>query len=142
MFRLEAFLLRFRRLAAPPGLAGPAAVSVDRTADITMELAGLLSAIDAVEDEADAIGRQAMERSLARTTLAESQASDQLAEVDRRLSGVRAEVMKQRRHSQALEARTLIRHARTEAARIERTAALRAPDLVDRVATCIRALRE
>ena len=142
MFRLEEFLLRFRRLAAPPGLAGPAGVAVDRTADITMELAPLLVAIDEIEDEADAIERQASEHGVERVALAENEARRLVADADSRVAEVRTAIVGERHRTRAVEVRTLRRRARTEADRIGRTAALHAPELVDRAVARIRAKAE
>ncbi len=141
MFRLEELLLRFRRLAAPPGLAGPAAVAVDRTADITLELGPLLAAIDAIEDEADAIVREARERGVERRALGETEARRLLADAEPRVAELRTAVVRERHRTRALEARTVLRQARAEADRVERTAGLHAPELVERALASIRAMR-
>jgi hypothetical protein len=140
MFRLEEFLLRFRRLAAPPGLAGPAAVAVDRTADITMELGLLLVAIDEIEDEADAVERQASEHGVERMALAENEARRLVADADRRVADVHAAVVGEHHRNRVLETRTLRRRARAEADRIERTAGRHTPELVDRALARLRAM--
>lgn len=142
MFRLEEFLLRFRRLTVPPGLAGPAAVAVDRTADITTELAALFVAIDEIEDEADAIERRAREHDVERMALAEAEARLLLADSERRVAEVRTAVLSERHRTQALEARALRRQARAEAARIARTAGLHAPELAELAVARIRAMRD
>jgi vacuolar-type H+-ATPase subunit H len=140
-FGLAEFLLRFRRLATPPGLAGPTAVAVDRTADIALELAPLLEAIDEIEDEADAIERGALERCHSRAAMAESEARRLLLESERQAADVRAEILADHRRTRARESLALVRRARAEAARIEGTAADRAPELVDRAVACIRVPR-
>lgn len=142
MFRLDEILLRFKRLAAPPGLAGPTAVAVDRTADITMELAPLFGAIDEIEDEADAIERQAREQGVERVALAENEARRLVADADHRTVEVRTTVIEDRHRTRVLETRTLRRRAKSEADRIGRTAALHTPELVDHAVARIRAMAD
>ncbi len=137
MSPLEELLLRFRRLAVPPGLAEPAVVAIDRTLDITIELAPVFAAIDAVEDEADAIERDARARSLQRTTAAQAEAIRLVAEAEVRVAPLRSEALTRRRRSRAHEVRVIREDARREAARISEVARAGMPQLVDRAVRCV-----
>lgn len=52
---LDDLLRRFRPIVAPPGRAGAGAVPVDRASDLLAEIAGVLAAVDLIEDDAERI---------------------------------------------------------------------------------------
>lgn len=133
MPRLDEILLRFRRLAAPPGLAGPHAVVVDRAADARVELAAVLAAVDAIEDDADRIEAAARARRDALLEAAAAEARRLLEEAERRAPVERTAIVEAGRLRHEAETRAMIAAARSEARRIERAASGRVPELASAV---------
>ena len=136
MLDLQELLRRFRPLVVPPGLAGPATVPVDRTADVMAELAGVLAAIDEIDDEADGIERAARERARQSLAAADLEAAQSVAGARARAPEERAlAYARQRRlHQDAIDTR--LAAAAGEANRIERIAGERTPGKIAEVLRC------
>jgi cell division septum initiation protein DivIVA len=119
---LEDFLLRFRRVWAPPGpVAGQAAVPADLEARVDDELRELTSALSAIDDEGKSI-IQAAEAEAARIVAAAQSEADRLIETARgKLPEVRA-----------TKAAACIRDRTTERDQLIAKAEKRAIDLHDR----------
>ena len=93
------FLRRFRRVAAPPGRAASVTIPVDRLAERSAELAGVLTAMDEIDTEIDRVehagraeatrvreeGRAAAERILAEAAIRAEVARSQAAADRRRI---------------------------------------------------------
>jgi hypothetical protein len=137
MLDLERFLRRFRPFVIAPGMAAPATVPVDRTADIMAELARLLASIDEIEDECDRIEAEAEDRSREVAMSANLEAARLASDAQEMASTEHAAACAERRrfHEDAIRARRQI--AEREARRIERTARDRIPDVVDEVRRCV-----
>jgi hypothetical protein len=128
---LEDFLRRFRPLVAPPGLAGPSAVPVDRTADLLAELAGVLEAVDRVEDEIARLEATARTDAGNRIASGRAESARSIARASELAPQERAAAYDERRTAGESEIRGEIEAARREARRIRRQASARLPELAD-----------
>jgi hypothetical protein len=133
MAPLEDFLRRFRPLVAPPGLAGPGAVPVDRTADLLAELAGVLAAIDGVEDEVARMEAVARVEADERTASGRAEGARLIAQASELAPRERATVYAEHRRAGESEIRSQIEAAGREALQIRRKASERLPELTDTV---------
>lgn len=133
MPKLEDYLRRFRPLVAPPGVAGPAGMPVDRTTEIVAELGSVIAAIDRTEDDVDRLAVAARGRAEQRRTSAHAEAARMIAEAKERAPAEREAAYAERLRVAADEMRWAAEAARREAARIQEMAGAREPEIVDAV---------
>jgi len=88
---LDRFLRRFRRLVAPPGRPRPAGVPLDREAALSDELAEVFAAIDAIQKEAEAIGKEGRKKAEALRSEAEEEVRRVISDGEDQADRVRAE---------------------------------------------------
>ena len=137
MLDLQAFLRRFRPLVVPPGIAGPATVPVDRTADIMAELVEVLASIDEIEDEADRIEGEAKDRAHEIAAASALEAARLTSVAQQRAPAERAAADDERRRLHGEATRVQLEAAEDEARRIERVARERGPDAIEGVLRCV-----
>ncbi|MFI4972093.1 MAG: hypothetical protein WCC30_05515 [Candidatus Dormiibacterota bacterium] len=131
---LEDFLLRFRRVWAPPGpVAGQAPVPADLEARIDDELHELTSALSAIDDEGRSIV-QAAESEAAKIVAAAQPEADRLIESARgKLPEVRATSATARISDRKAETDELIANAEKQAVDLRNRAMTRMQSFAGRV---------
>jgi vacuolar-type H+-ATPase subunit H len=135
---LEDFLLRFRRVWAPPGpAAGQAAVPADLEARVDDELRELTSALIAIDDEGKSIV-QAAEAEAAKLLAAAQSEADRVIETARgKLPEVRASRATARISDRKTERDELVAGAEKQAIDLRDRAAARMQSVADRVVSVV-----
>lgn len=133
MADLARFLRRFRRLASPPGRAGPLAVPLDRARARSGELEDLFVAIDAISEEAERILSEAEERCVKVREDAEKGVSRLLDDARSEADAARADESVRRREELEEERRSTLDEAQEEAGGVRARAQDRLEDLAQRI---------
>jgi hypothetical protein len=137
VLNLQDLLRRFRPLVVPPGRAGPATVPVDRTADQMAELADLLAAIDAIDDEAERVDDDTRQRASQAEAAAGLAATQLTSSAQERAAQERAKAYAERRQLHEDAIRLQLEAATEEGHRIERASRERMPASIDDVLRCV-----
>ena len=135
---LDAILRRFRPAAAP-GAAAPAAVPVDRRAELAAELTPVLSELDDVQDCCEALLREGEETAGRLRREGEVEEARLLATAAEQTPVERNEAVAQWRSAGEGEISAMIADAREEAERVTQVVAARLPGLADMIAELVRA---
>jgi len=137
MLNLKELLRRFRPLVVAPGRAGPAAIPVDRTADLMAELADVFAVIDAIDDEAERVEDDARQRVDQVEAVARLGATQLISSARETAAAERATAYAERRelHEDAIHLQ--LDAATEEAHRIERASLERTPACIDHVLRCV-----
>jgi vacuolar-type H+-ATPase subunit H len=131
---LEDFLLRFRRVWAPPGpVAGQAPVPADLEARIDDELHELTSALSAIDDEGKSIVQSAESEAAKIVAAAKSEADRLIESAQGKLPEVRASSATARISNRKTEADQLIASAETQAIDLRDRAVARMQSFAGRV---------
>lgn len=139
---LARFLRRFRRLASPPGRAGPAAVPLDRDRARSEELEDLFAAIDEIGEEAERVLSEAEERCAKIREDAETGVSRLLDHARSEADAARADESVRRRAELEEERRSTLDEAREEASGVRARAQDRLEDLAQRIVRELLELRD
>lgn len=130
---LDRFLRRFRRLVAPPGRPRPAGVPVDREAALSDELAEVFAAIDAIQEDAEAIRKEGKEKAEELRSRAEEEARRVISEGEDQADEVRAEEAARHRERLQEEVQKALALARSDAEEVRERANERVDELAGRV---------
>ncbi len=126
-------LLRRFRPAGTPGAAASTGVPADRVAELSAELAPVLSRLDDAREQADEIRAAAERDAQAIRADATEQAGARIADADRRVQEERAAAAARASRRAADDAARILERAADEAAMIRARGRERIPALVDRI---------
>ena len=127
------FLRRFRRVASPPGRAGSATVPVDHLAELSVELAEVFVAMDEIDEQIEAVEREAREDAERIRGEGRAAAERVLAEAEERAELERSEAAASRRRTRQEEISSSLARAEQEAREITERADARIEAGVARV---------
>jgi hypothetical protein len=132
-------LRRFRRVAAPPGRAAAATVPVDRSSELSVELAPVFAAMDEIDAEIARVEREGEEDAARIRDEGRAAAERILADGRERAEAARADAAASRRRSREDEIDTMLSEAERQARRIAEGADGRIQDGVSRVLDALMA---
>jgi hypothetical protein len=132
------FLDRFRRLLTPPGRPGEALGLPASGEDQSAELEPLFGELDAVDEQAREIERQALEQTQQRRAGAQAQAAAILEQARSRAERERARAAFEQRAEVERRAVEMHEASSREAERVRVASADRVPELVSEVLECVR----
>ncbi len=129
-------------MVAPPGRATAGAVPVDRAADLMAEIAGVLAAIDLIEDDAERLEATSRADAEARVEHGRAAAARVIAAARDQAPQERTAAYGERYRAGEVRIQRELEGAEREAQRIRRVARTRTPQLADaiveRIATELR----
>lgn len=135
---LEDFLLRFRRVWAPPGPAsGQSAVPIDLEARVDDELRELTSALRTIDEEGQSIVRAAEAEAAKIIALAQSEAERPIQSARSKLPEVRATRAAARIRDRETEMKGLLAEAEKQAGALRGRGRSRLHDVVDKALTAV-----
>jgi hypothetical protein len=126
---VNTILDRFRRAAAVPAAAGD---------ELARELAPLFAALDAIEEEGDALRAQAARAAEQRLAAARAEAAEIATAARKKAEEVRRRAEIDVRQASTAQSEALLAAADTEARRIRKAGAQRIPALVREVVACVK----
>jgi hypothetical protein len=140
---LDDLLRRFRPIVAPPGRAGAGAVPVDRASELLAEIAGVLAAIELIEDDAERLGATSRAEAEARLEHGRAVAAQVITAARDQAPHERRAAYGERYRAGEVRIQRELEGAEREAQRIRRVARTRTPQLADAIVERIAAeLRE